>query len=126
MAAAPKTSRKGKEKVEEEEEEEEEIFEEFFEEAGPSEPPRGKKRQRSEIAVGHHFVGGFSPALPSLKKGRKSKTPSKKAGVKKRARKPTLKSKLLRDLRKKRKEKKAALAQIERDIKSLICKRKKQ
>lgn len=59
---------------------------------------------------------------PSAPAARKRKRTPKKRG---KGRKPTLKSKLLKRLRAKRKIQKAKLRQTERDINSLVCRRKK-
>jgi len=50
--------------------------------------------------------------------------PPKKKSSKKSKRKPSIKQRLLKDLRSKRKDYNKKLSQIKRDIKSLSCKRK--
>ena len=63
-------------------------------------------------------------ALEQAAKRKTARSKGKARTGQRRARAPTLKSKLLKDLRKRRTELKRKLRATERDIKSLQCKRK--
>lgn len=98
--------------------------------------PRGTKRKRTDRPFRKRKAAAFEetaeeegedivfgevvgPSEPKTKK----RTAKKRKSVRKR--KPSLKAKLLKDLRAKRRKRKAELAQLNRDINSLICKRRK-
>jgi hypothetical protein len=104
-------------------EEEEDVGPRGHKRKRPDRPFRQRKGQtieetaeeEGEDVIFGEIVGPSAPSKPKRKRRRAGK----------RTRKPTIKSKLLKRLRAKKKIQKAKLRQTERDINSLVCHRKK-
>ena len=115
---------------------EDEARQRLFEEEQEEEPgPRGTKRKRPERSFRKRKARAFQETaeeeegdivLADIAGPSGVATPKRKRRrARKGKRKPTLKSKLLKRLRAKKRIQKAKLRQTERDINSLVCRRKK-